>query len=268
MKRSMQCGVLLMGGVICMQANATEFSGFAAAGATVSPIYSGSDHFAPGPLLKAGVTARSQNWGAVSLSTEGLSWNFMPESRFSTSLLLTRDEGRKDTFNYPLSGKKNHSLNGMGDLPATVMAGTELRYQNDDWAVWLQILGTNKKCDYGSETLGAAMVVNSGVEAVILRRHSTVLSLGSDISWANRAQMQKHYGVTTSQANHTRFDQYAPSAGWQTGGLYADLIWELTNSLSAGVNGRVGYLFDEAGKSPLVNSRAQYTLSSFILYSF
>ena len=47
------------------------------------------------------------------------------------SLQVTSDGGRKETINSPFSARKNHDLRGMGDLPATVMAGVRLRYRQD-----------------------------------------------------------------------------------------------------------------------------------------
>jgi hypothetical protein len=51
-----------------------ELSGYAGLGVAVSPVYSGSRHYAPGPLLKGGLSLKSKDWGQWDLSTEGLAW--------------------------------------------------------------------------------------------------------------------------------------------------------------------------------------------------
>lgn len=106
MKVSLQQRVLFSGLLICAPTHSAELSGFAGLGASVRPIYSGSNHMAVEPLLNAGVNLHSENWGLFGLSTDGLIWGLTPDSPFSVSLLLTQDEARKEVFNYSFSGKK------------------------------------------------------------------------------------------------------------------------------------------------------------------
>lgn len=268
MKRNLQNSIPLVGMLLCTPAYTADLSGFVGLGAAVSPVYSGSNQYAVGPIFKAGANVRSQEWGLFGVSTDGLIWDLAPDSDFSVNLLLTQDAGRKEEFSYPFSGKKNRALKGMGNLPDTVMAGAELRYQKEDWAAWIRMLNATQKRNYGGEELGTTMVVSSGVEKEIWRGRSTSLSVGGDVSWANRSYQQSHYGVTALQAERTAFDTYSPSANFQKGGLYTELVWHLTDSLAAGFNSRAEYLFDESGKSPLVNDRLQYTLSSIVQYAF
>ncbi|MEQ9943052.1 MipA/OmpV family protein [Pectobacterium aroidearum] len=268
MKISLQYGVLLAGIVYCAPLQSAELSGYAGLGVAVSPVYSGSQHSAPGPLLNAGVSLRSESWGLWSLSTEGLAWTLPSDSPFTVSLLLTPDEGRKEVFSYPFSTRKNRDLQGMGDLPDMLMAGAELRYQYEDWALWLRALSATQKHPYGGETQTLAMTLNSGVKTTLWRWRDADLSVAGDISWANSSYQQRHYGVTTSQAQRTDFASYYPSSGFQQGGVYTELVWHISENLAAGVTGRAAYLLDEAGKSPLVKSRMQYSLSSLIQYTF
>ncbi|MFE4110057.1 MipA/OmpV family protein [Kosakonia sp. YIM B13611] len=268
MKRSLQQGVLYSVLLICAPTHSAEFSGFAGLGVSARPIYSGSNHTAVGPLLKAGVNIHSENWGLFGLSTDGLIWGLTPDSPFSVSLLLTQDEARKEVFNYPFSGRKNRDLQGMGNLSAAVMTGADLRYQQENWTLWLRLLTATEKQHYGGEAPGRSMIVTSGAEAQLWRWQSATLSVGGDISWANRVYQQRHYGVTARQAQRTDFAVYSPSSGLQQGGLYAELVWQFDKNLAAGLTSRAQYLFDEAGSSPLVNSRMQYTLSSLIQYTF
>lgn len=264
MKRSLQQGVLFSGLLICAPTHSAELSVFAGLGVSARPIYSGSNHTAVGPLLKAGVNLHSENWGLFGLSTGGLIWGLTPDSPFSVSLLLTQDEARKEVFNYPFSGRKNRDLQGMGNLSAAVMAGTDLRYQHENWTLWLCLLTATEKQRYGGEAPGRSLIVTSGAENELWRWQSAALSVGGDISWANSGYQQRHYGVT----QRTGFAVYSPSSGLQQGGLYAEVIWHFDKNLAAGLTSRAQYLFDEAGSSPLVNSRMQYTLASLIQYTF
>lgn len=268
MKKIKQVRIAAIGLVLPGLAQAAEFHGFVGAGMAVSPLYSGASHYAPGPVLKGGFAVETEAWGRVGVSTDGVMWQPMPDGQLVFGLLATRDEGRKETFDYPFSGKQNRDLNGMGDLPDTLMAGAQLRYQKTDLALWIRVLSATQKRDYGGEALGPMTTIAAGAQTALWRWHGAALSVGSDLNWASRGYLQAHYGVTGRQAERTGFDDYAPSSGWQKGGIYTGLSWELTSSLSAGVSGRVDYLFSEAGRSPLVNSRAQYTLSSLIQYSF
>ncbi|WP_086869073.1 MipA/OmpV family protein [Kosakonia pseudosacchari] len=268
MKRSLQQGVLFSGLLICASTHSAELSGFAGLGVSIRPIYSGSNHTAVGPLLKAGVDLHSENWGLFGLSTDGLIWGLTPDSPFNVSLLLTQDEARKEVFNYPFSGRKNRDLQGMGNLSAALMAGTDLRYQQESWTLWLRLLTATEKQRYGGEAPGRSLIVTSGAQAELWRWQHAAISVGGDISWANSGYQQRHYGVTAHQAHRTDFAIYSPSSGFQQGGLYAELMWHFDKNLAAGLTSRAQYLFDEAGSSPLVNSRMQYSLSSLIQYTF
>ncbi|MBS6739205.1 MipA/OmpV family protein [Phytobacter diazotrophicus] len=268
MKRSLQYGVSLAGIMLCVPLHSADLSGYAGLGVAVSPIYSGSQHAAPGPLLKGGVSLKSDGWGYWDLSTDGLAWTLPADSPFAVSLLLTPDEGRKEVFNYPFSGRKNRDLQGMGDLSDILMAGAELRYQREGWMVWLRALSATQKHRYGGETQDPGMTLNSGVKATLWHWRDVDFSVAGDITWANGGYQQRHYGVTTSQAQRTDFSVYRPSSGFQLGGVSTGLVWHISENVAAGVSGRAAYLFDEAGKSPLVKSRMQYTLSSLIQYEF
>ncbi|MFH5070393.1 MipA/OmpV family protein [Enterobacter cloacae complex sp. 2024EL-00215] len=268
MKRNLQYGVSFAGVVFCTSLHCAELSGYAGLGVAVTPVYSGSQHSAPGPLLKAGASLRSEEWGLWGLSMEGLVWTLSPTSPFNVSLVLTPDEGRKEVFSSPLSSSKNRELQGMGDLPDMLMAGAELRYQNEDWMLWLRALSATQKHQYGGETQALPMTLNSGVKTTLWHWRDAELSVAGDITWANSGYQQRHYGVTPEQAQQTDFTTYSPSSGFQQGGFYTELIWHINENLAAGVTGRTAYLLDEAGRSPLVKSRIQYSLSSLIQYTF
>ena len=97
MKRSLLYGVSLAGIALCAPLRSAELSGYAGLGVAVSPVYSGSQHYAPGPLLKGGLSLKSKDYGQWDLSTEGLGWTYSPDSPFAVSLLLASDEGRNET---------------------------------------------------------------------------------------------------------------------------------------------------------------------------
>mgnify|MGYP000089335735 CR=1 FL=1 len=268
MKRSLQYGVSLAGIAFCAPSHSTDLSGYAGLGVAVSPVYSGSQHYAPEPLFKGGISLRSDDWGHWALSTDGLAWTLPSDSPFTVSLLLTPDEGRKEVFNYPFSARKNRDLQGMGDLSDILMAGVEWRYQNEDWMLWLRALSATQKYRYGGETQALAMTLNSGVKATLWRWQDVDFSVAGDITWANSGYQQRHYGVTAKQEQRTDFSSYYPSSGFQSGGFYSELVWHISENVAAGVTGRAAYLPGEAGRSPLVKSRMQYTLSSLIQYEF
>jgi outer membrane scaffolding protein for murein synthesis (MipA/OmpV family) len=184
------------------------------------------------------------------------------------SLLLASDEGRKETVNYPFSARKNRDLQGMGDMSDMLMAGAEMRYHREDWTIWLRALSATQKHRYGGETQPQARTVNSGVKSTLWRGQDVEFSVAGDITWANGGYQQRHYGVTANQSQRTGFEAYSPSSGLQEAGVDSELVWHISENLAAGVAGRAACLIDEAGQSPLVKSRIQYTLSSMIQYEF
>ncbi|HHT3527291.1 MipA/OmpV family protein [Enterobacter asburiae] len=268
MKRSLLYGVSLAGIALCAPARSADLSGYAGLGVAVSPVYSGSQHYAPGPLLIGGLSLKSKDYGQWDLSTEGLAWTYSPDAPFAVSLLLASDEGRKETVNYPFSARKNRDLQGMGDMSDMLMAGAEMRYHREDWTIWLRALSATQKHRYGGETQPQARTVNSGVKSTLWRGQDVEFSVAGDITWANGGYQQRHYGVTANQSQRTGFEAYSPSSGLQEAGVDSELVWHISENLAAGVAGRAAYLIDEAGQSPLVKSRIQYTLSSMIQYEF
>jgi outer membrane scaffolding protein for murein synthesis (MipA/OmpV family) len=130
----------------------------------------------------------------------------------------------KEVFNYPFSGRKNRDLQGMGDLSDILMAGAELRYQREGWMVWLRALSATKAPIRGRNA-GSGHDVKQWREGNAMALAGCRFSVAGDITWANGGYQQRHYGVTTSQAQRTDFSVYRPSSGFQLGGVSTGLVW-------------------------------------------
>jgi outer membrane scaffolding protein for murein synthesis (MipA/OmpV family) len=97
----------------------------------------------------------------------------------------------------------------MGDMADMLMAGTEMRYQREDWTIWLRALSATQKHRYGGETQQLARTVNSGVKSTLWRGQDVEFSVAGDITWANSGYQQRHYGVTANQSQRTGFEAYS-----------------------------------------------------------
>jgi outer membrane scaffolding protein for murein synthesis (MipA/OmpV family) len=140
----------------------------------------------------------------------------------------------------------------MGDLSDILMAGAELRYQREGWMVWLRALSATKAPIRGRNA-GSGHDVKQWREGNAMALAGCRFSVAGDITWANGGYQQRHYGVTTSQAQRTDFSVYRPSSGFSLVECLPG--WSgISENVAAGVSGRAAYLFDEAGKSPLVKA--------------
>jgi hypothetical protein len=52
----------------------------------------------------------------------------------------------------------------MGNLSAAVMAGADLRYQQQNWTLWLRLLAATENQRYGDESPGRSVIITSGVK--------------------------------------------------------------------------------------------------------
>ncbi|HBX2614176.1 TPA: MipA/OmpV family protein [Klebsiella pneumoniae] len=250
------------------QVSCAELHGFIGTGLEYAPVYSGARQYSVQPGFQAGGTIQGEHWGALTLSSDGVEWDLSPDTPFSASLLVYIDDGRDEVISTPFSHKENNELKGMGDLPDIPMAGVSVSYKMDALALWFRGLAATRTREYGGVPLGRMYKFASGGQFTMFELQNEALSVGSDLTWASSGYQQGHFGVSAQQALTTRFDKYTPGSGLQSGGIYTDLTYRLTDHLIAGLNLRADYLFDKAARSPLVDKRTGYSVGSLIQYSF
>lgn len=253
---------------LCISVFAAELSGSLGPGLSLAPAYSGSSHAYFKPVLRGDITLRSEDHGALGLTTDGLFWRLFPSTPFGVTLLAEWEQGRKEVIHYPFSGRRFRYLEGMDDMPSTLLAGVEFSDEIGSVSSSLKIVYATKKRDDGEVSLGRTLVVTLGTEKHLALTEQVVRTVGADITGWNQGLLQGYYGVSPRQASRTAFSEYHPDAGFQQTGIYSEINYHITQRTALGLSQRTNYLLPEAGRSPLVKQRLNHLVSTSIEYHF
>src|SRR5262249_20543635 len=94
------------------------------------------------------------------------------------------------------------------------------------------------------------------------------LFLGPTLTVAGAPYMKAYFGVSPSEAARTQLRVFTPGGGVKSTGFGATAIWQLSEHWFFESGGAVQYLLGDAGSSPIVEERAQFTLSINAVYHF
>lgn len=219
------------------------------------PAFSGSSDRQIKPELAGFV-----RWGRYTLSgaggfttkaqddvERGLDALIVKREHLRVNLALRFDAGRRES--------ESDQLLGMGDIPATVRARLNLRWEPAPY--WAVNLGSS----FDALNRVGGYVVNGSVSRTVLLGGHQRLILGASITGAGDRYMQTWYGVTPAQSAAAGYPEYeAPeglrdisaSATWRND---FDAHWAGFASLSA------SRLLGPAADSPLALKRNGYGLS-------
>jgi MipA family protein len=88
------------------------------------------------------------------------------------------------------------------------------------------------------------------------------------IVWADARYNQSYFGVTAEQSARSGFKAYTAKAGLKSVGLAAGLNYKLSPQWSLNTAVSLSQLTGEAGKSPLVQKKAQASMNAGFAYTF
>ena len=249
-------GIVVFGVAEIPQAQA-EFSATLGAGVATGPDYLGSDDYEVGvfPFLELGYesddprpegTALLFGLHDASLGLDGLDVGLLklyrPEGEYRLGLGLSYDFGR--------DADDNDDLRGLGDIEGHALGQISLDYSSGE-AGWSG--GVLFQQDLSSETDGST--VTGHVAYALPLSESWILTTGANVTWADDDHMQSYFGINSSQASRSVYNQYDAGSGIRSVGLSLGANWMFAENWA--LTGGVEYirLTGDAADSPLVKDK-------------
>lgn len=215
-------------------------------GAMIAPDYEGSDDYEAIPLPLIDLSWRDK----VSIGTLGgpfIKVNFFklngptPKDFLTLSTAVRYGGGREQD--------DNDALQGLGDIDGGMMVSLAADYQYQDFGIGLAV---NR--DVTGDREGTT--VNAGLHySFKLGVPRTMLTLGTDMTWADDDYMGTTFGISAAQAAASRrgFAAFDASSGVKDVGVSAKVRHRWDDNI--GLLGQVGYtrLLGDAADSPIVD---------------
>ena len=219
---------------------------------SMKPVYSGASQYAgaAGPVINI----RYRNRVFLS-SGEGLGVDVFQGKQYRVSLAVGLDLGRRMAWKY---GK----LHGLGDIPRAPffkLAGTYILSKR------LPIL---VRTDIRKIAGGAAGIVGDLDVYTPLPGSSRkfVMFAGPSLTLADRKHLQTSYGISPRQALHSGYPVYGAHGGLEAAGFGFSATRFFTPHLLANTNLSLSELLGSAAQSPLVERKAQVSLTLSVAY--
>lgn len=219
---------------------------------SVDPVYSGASqyHAGGGPVINIRYRDR------LFVSTgEGLGVNVLAGKQYSVSLAVGLDLGRSMSSHYS-------TLRGLGDIPRAPffkLAGTYILSKR------LPIL---LRADIRKIAGGAAGLEGDLNFYTPLPGSSRqfVMFAGPSVTLADQKHLQTVYGISERQALQSGYPRYDARGGLESVGFGFSATRFFTQHLLGNTNLAVSELLGSAGRSPIVERKAQGTLSFSLAY--
>ena len=242
-------------------------------GVARAPAYEGAKESVTGAVPDLSISYKTDGWGTLAAGgkARGLSWTFIESDAFSLGVLLQGDGGRTDKKDGSLLRPGSKRLLGMGEIKAATEVGITGH-------VLLGLpLGFTLTKGSGNGKLDAAKNSINGHGGVKLELGSEIpfditptLSgfVAPSVTWADARYNQSYFGVTPEQAARSGFKAYTAKAGLKSVGLAAGLNYQLSPQWSLNTAVSMSQLIGEAGKSQLVQKKAQVSMTAGVSYTF
>lgn len=240
---------------------ATDWQYSLQAGAANLPRYSGSNERMTAPLLGLNVVSP---WGIFLDTNKGLGWGY-EDDQLSFSAYVGASTARKDQKKSTHLGSDR--LKGMGDIKSRPQFGVSASYTLGSailGATLEHALAQDDKKDSGKAFTSLELSIGTNLYD---GDYGTVdASLNSRFGDSN--YVQTWYGVTSGQAQRSRFRAYDAKGGMVSRGLNLDWSVPLGEHTTFSTLLDVQYLSGDAGKSPIVERRMQTSVMGVLNYTF
>lgn len=220
--------------------------------ASADPVYSGASQYRAGGGPVINIRYRER----VFVSTgEGIGVNFLQGKQYRVSLSVGLDLGRRMSWHY-------ETLHGLGDIPRAPffkLAGS---------FVLSKRLPIIVRTDIRKIAGGAAGLVGDFQIYTPLPGSSRkfVMFAGPSVTFADRRHLQTSYGISALQAEHSGYAPYEAHAGLQSAGFGFSATRFLTPHVLCNTDIAFSELLGSAGRSPIIERRAQGSFSASIAY--
>lgn len=219
---------------------------------SANPVYSGASQYRAG----AGPVINIRYRDTIFVSTgEGLGVNIVEGKQYRASLSVGLDLGRRMSWHYS-------TLHGLGDIPRAPffkLSGTYILSKR----LPIMLRADIRKIAGGAAGLEGDLNFYSPLPGSSRR---FVMFAGPSVTLADRKHMQTVYGISQRQAMQSGYPRFDARGGLEAMGFGFSATRFFTPHFLGNVNIAVSELLGSAGRSPIVERKAQATLSFSVAY--
>ncbi len=238
-----------------------------------TPEYEGASKTVTGLAPSLSISYKTQDYGTFSLGGKGLgaAWTIIDKEDYSFGITLGANTGRVDNKDGTLFRPGSKRLRGMGEIKSAAEYGV-FGHVNAGVPIMLSVVrgagdGKPNARDRSLSGHGGTRVELSTDIPWQISSNFT-LSFSPNIVWADKKYNQAYFGVTSAQAANSSFKAYNAGAGIKSVGLTVGGEYKFTPNWSANAGVAVSQLRGDAAKSPLVQKKAQTTVTAGVNYKF
>ncbi|MBM7324840.1 MipA/OmpV family protein [Agrobacterium sp. S2] len=218
------------------------------AGGSFEPEYEGSKDFKPSPLPVFLFTYGE--W--LSIDPTGVSVSAFKYDGFELSARVGYESGRDED--------DGDLLRGLGEVDFAATVGGKASYSWNGF----ELYGTIDQTIDGSESL----IGTIGAEYKTPVTERLILGAAVEAIVANDKHMESYFSINADQSAKSGLPEYEAKAGLKRVDLSASATYLLSKNWMVQAEASVGFLTGDAADSPIVEEKAQPSVSLFVGYKF
>jgi len=164
----------------------------------------------------------------------------------------------------------NDALRGMGDIDPHAIGSLIIEYGPKEKKSKNFITGSVEvDADITGQTDGITASAGIALNHAVGER--MLISHGPEVQWANKDYMQAYFGVDSTQAARSAYNQYNPDSGIQGVKYKVSAQYRYSESIGIVMIGQYEKLLGDAADSPLVDQEGndnQFSIIAGVSYKF
>ena len=219
---------------------------------SANPTYSGASQYRAG----AGPVINIRYRDRIFVSTgEGLGYNFTEGKNYRASVAVGLDLGRRMSWHYS-------TLRGLGDIPRAPFFKLSATYvPSKRFPILLR--GDIRKIAGGAAGIEGDLNVYTPLPG---SSRKFVMFAGPSVTFADRKHLQTVFGISQRQSVASGYPMYATHGGLEAAGFGFSATRFFTQHFLGNANVAVSELLGSAARSPIVERKAQGSLSFSVAY--
>jgi outer membrane scaffolding protein for murein synthesis (MipA/OmpV family) len=226
-----------------------EWQGFVGGGVALQPRYEGARryHLQPAPV----VDIHYRDLAFIS-DGEGLGYNLVRGKTYRVGIALTYDLGRDQDV--------DPHLRGLGNVDAAPEAKLYA-----DFAILPFIVDLDLRRGIGGHD---GYIGDVAFHVPVPLGENLFVFAGPSVTLADGRYMQAYFGVDAVQAARSQYRRFDARGGLKRAGLGATAIYKLGENWMLASDLAAARLLGDAARSPIVESRAEFTIDASLVYKF
>ncbi len=209
-----------------------------------------------------GVLTLGGDASAPSNSTPLIAWTVAKPDRYSASLLIDYDGGRRDDRRGTALRSGSPHLQGLGNLGGTLEYGASGSYTVGFATANLTARTAPSRQGHGGT------ILDFSVDLAMPIDDRLTITASPSATWVSSRYMRRYFGVTPAQSAASGFSTYAPDGGVKSYGLTVSANFQATKHWIVAGNLAASRLSGQAGSSPIVERRNSLSPSVGVAYSW